>query len=75
MRVVGATAAVRHARTGRGQHTAWSDGRSAPGLGALLTPKPCVVALANKTVRTAWTLVTSGEAYTPAPAQPKPAAA
>ncbi len=40
VRVVGATAAVRHARTGRGQHTAWSDGRSAPGLGALLTPKP-----------------------------------
>jgi transposase len=61
--VVGATAVIQHAKPG---------GRSAsPWLLALLGRKPrklAAVALANKTARIVWAMMTSGEAYRPAPA-------
>jgi transposase len=56
--VVGATAVVQHARSGRG--------RASPWLLALLQRKPpklAAVALANKTARIAWKLMLTGQAY------------
>jgi transposase len=60
--VVGATAVVQHAKPG---------GRSAsPWLLALLGRKPrklAAVALANKTARIVWAMMSSGQAYRPRP--------
>lgn len=56
--VVGATAAIRQVRIGRGQQSRW--------LTELLARKPAklaAVALANKTARVAWKLMISGESY------------
>jgi transposase len=61
--VLGATAVVRHAKPGRPSTSAW--------LLRLLERKPrklAAVALANKTARIIWAMMTSGEAYRPAPA-------
>jgi transposase len=58
--VVGATATINQVRRGRGRPSPW--------LVALLKRKPpklAAVALANKTARTAWKLMVSGEHYTP----------
>lgn len=66
--VLGATAVVRHAAPGKG--SAW--------LLSLLGRKPrklAAVALANKMARTAWAMMTSGEAYRQPAGQPAPAAA
>jgi transposase len=60
--VVGATAVIQHAKPGR--PTAW------PWLLALLGRKPrklAAVALANKTARIVWAMMTRGEAYRPRP--------
>ncbi len=57
--VSGATACIRHAKSGRA---------SSPWLAELLKRKPpkvAAVALANKTARIAWKLMTSGERYDP----------
>jgi transposase len=61
--VVGATAVIQHAKPGRRSASPW--------LLALLGRKPrklAAVALANKTARIVWAMMTSGEAYRPAPA-------
>lgn len=58
--VVGATAVVAQARRGRGSPAPW--------LVELLKHKPpklAAVALANKTARIAWKLMTTGETYNP----------
>ena len=59
--VVGATAAIRQVRAGKGQPWPW--------LSELLARKPAklaAVALANKNARIAWKLMVSGESYRPA---------
>ena len=64
--VVGATSVIRHTRLAKAQ-------RKSPWLDALLArkcPKLVAIALANKTARIAWKLLTSGEAYTPTRARP-----
>jgi len=69
--VVGATAVVWQTRRGVGRHPM-------PWLIKLMERKPAklaAVALANKTARVVWKLMTSGEAYDPTPAKPVPAAA
>jgi transposase len=56
--VVGASAVIRQARLGRGRPSPW--------LLALLARKPAklaAVALANKTARIAWTMMSSGDSY------------
>lgn len=58
--VSGATACIRHARNRRGRPSPW--------LVELLKRKPpkvAAVALANKTARIAWKIMTSGERYDP----------
>jgi transposase len=63
--VVGATAVIRQARRG--------GGRPSPWLVELLKRKPpklAAIALANKTARIAWKLMTSGETYDPGHAAP-----
>jgi len=58
--VSGATACIRHAKSRRGRPSPW--------LFELLKRKPpkvAAVALANKTARIAWKLMTSGERYDP----------
>ena len=60
MLVSGATACIKHAKSGRGSPSPW--------LAELLKRKPpkvAAVALANKTARIAWKLMTSGERYDP----------
>jgi len=59
--VSGATAYIRHVRSGRSTPSPW--------MAELLKRKPpklAAVALANKTARIAWKLMTSGERYDPA---------
>jgi transposase len=61
--VCGATAYIRHVRSGRSTPSPW--------LADLLRRKPpklAAVALANKTARIAWKLMTSGQRYQPAAA-------
>jgi transposase len=56
--VVGATALIQQVRRGRSKPSPW--------LAAIIARKPpklAAVALANKTARTAWKLMTSGERY------------
>jgi transposase len=56
--VVGATAVIRYARTKTAAQTAW--------INSLLSKKPVrlvSVALANKTARIAWALLSRGEVY------------
>jgi transposase len=56
--VAGATAVIQQAKNGRGRPSPW--------LVALLARKPpklAAVALANKTARVAWKLLTTGESY------------
>jgi transposase len=58
--VSGAMACIRHARNRRSNSSSW--------LGELLKRKPpkvAAVALANKTARIAWKIMTSGERYDP----------
>lgn len=58
--VVGATAVIQHAKPGRRTASPW--------LLALLGRKPrklAAVALANKTARIVWAMMTSGQAYRP----------
>ena len=58
--VVGATAVIQHAKPGRPGASAWPP--------RLLERKPrklAAVALANKTARIIWAMMTSGEAYRP----------
>jgi transposase len=58
--VLGATAVIRQASNGRGDASAW--------LASLLKRKPAklaAVALANKTARIAWKLMTTGQHYDP----------
>jgi transposase len=59
--VLGATAYLRHVRSGRIAATPWLAG-----MLARKPPKLVAVALANKTARIAWKLMTSGERYDPA---------
>ena len=64
--VVGATAVILHQRRGDGRH-------KSPWLAQLLerkAPKLAAVALANKTARIVWKMLTSGAAYDPARALP-----
>ncbi len=68
--VLGATAVIQHAKPDRPTATPW--------LLSLLSRKPrklVAVALANKMARIVWAMMTSGEAYRPAPYRPAPAAA
>ena len=58
--VLGATAYLRHVRSGRIAATPWLAG-----MLARKPPKLVAVALANKTARIAWKLMTSGERYDP----------
>jgi transposase len=61
--VVGATAVIQHAKPGRPTASPW--------LLALLGRKPrklAAVALANKTARIVWAMMSSGQAYRPQPA-------
>ena len=64
LRVVGATAVIRYARTKTAADTAW--------INSLLARKPARLAsvvLANKTARIAWAVLAKGEVYrAPAPA-------
>jgi len=56
--VVGATAVLRHVRSGQGVGTEW--------IHALLkrkSPKLVAIALANKMARIAWKLMVTGEKY------------
>ena len=58
MLVAGATSVIQQAKKGRGRPSPW--------LVALLARKPpklAAVALANKTARIAWKLLTTGESY------------
>jgi transposase len=67
--VCGATAYLRHVRGGRTTPSPW--------LAGLLNRKPpklVAVALANKTARIAWKLMTSGQRYDPRRARPNIAA-
>ncbi len=60
MLVSGATTCIQHARSKRGRPSPW--------LVELLKRKPpkvAAVALANKTARIAWKIMTSGERYDP----------
>lgn len=60
--VVGATSVIRHTRIGHARH-------KSPWLDALLArkcAKLAAIALANKTARIVWKLMTSGETYNPA---------
>jgi len=59
--VTGATTYLRHVRSGRIAPSPWLAG-----LLARKPPKLVAVALANKTARIAWKLMTSGERYDPA---------
>jgi transposase len=59
--VTGATTYLRHVRSGRITPSPWLAG-----LLARKPPKLVAVALANKTARIAWKLMTSGERYDPA---------
>jgi transposase len=59
--VTAATSYLRHVRSGRIKATPWLAG-----LLARKPPKLVAVALANKTARIAWKLMTSGERYDPA---------
>lgn len=62
--VVGAAAVLRHARKGGSSSKTWAE--------ALLARKPfkvAAVALANKTARIAWAVLTRGEVFRNAPAQ------
>jgi transposase len=64
--VVGATAVIQQVRRGTGRP-------ASPWLAALLMRKPpklAAVALANKTARIAWKLMTTGENYQPGHARP-----
>ena len=68
--VIGATAVIRQARRGRGQHSPW--------LLALIRRKPpklAAVALANKVARIAWKLMVTGESYDGARMNAEPALA
>ena len=68
--VSGAMAVIQHARAGRSKPSPW--------LIELLRrkqPKPAAVALANKTARIAWKLMTSGQAYRAEPVGQGPASA
>ena len=70
--VVGATAVLRHQRTGQGKSML------SPWLDQLLKRKPpklVAVALANKLARIAWKLMVTGQAYSAKSARPTPAAA
>ncbi len=68
--VVGATSVIRHTKIGQSRHkSAWLDG-----LLARKCPKVAAIALANKTARIAWKLMTTGEAYKPAHEVPGPMA-
>ena len=61
--VLGATAVIQHAKPGRPATSPW--------LLSLLGRKPrklAAVALANKTARIVWAMMTRGEAYRPRPA-------
>ena len=61
--VLGATAVIQHAKPGRPASSPW--------LLNLLGRKPrklAAVALANKTARILWAMMTSGQTYRPAPA-------
>lgn len=61
--VLGATAVIQHAKPGRPATSPW--------LLNLLNRKPkklAAVALANKTARVVWAMMTGAEAYRPAPA-------
>lgn len=61
--VLGATAVIQHAKPGRRTATPW--------LLSLLGRKPrklAAVALANKTARIVWAMMTTGEGYRPPPA-------
>jgi transposase len=58
--VTGATSYLRHVRSGRITPSPWLAG-----LLARKPPKLVAVALANKTARIAWKLMTSGERYDP----------
>jgi transposase len=59
--VCGATAYLRHIRSGRTKPSPWLAG-----LLGRKPPKVAAVALANKTARIAWKLMTSGQRYDPA---------
>jgi transposase len=59
--VCGATAYLRHARSGRTTPSPWLAG-----LLKRKPPKLVAVALANKTARIIWKLMTTGERYDPA---------
>lgn len=66
--VVGATALLRHVRTGRSRNTS-------PWMINLLqrkSPKLVAVALANKIARIAWKLMVSGETYRQSEGKPQP---
>ena len=66
--VVGATALLRHVRTGRSRN-------ASPWIINLLqrkSPKLVAVALANKIARIAWTLMVSGETYRQSEGNPQP---
>ncbi len=65
--VCGATAYLRHVRSGRTTPSPWLAG-----LLSRKPPKLVAVALANKTARIAWKLMTSGQRYNPAPACARP---
>ena len=72
MLVVGATAVLRHHRTGRAKRML------SPQLEQLFKRKPpklVAVALANKLARIAWKLMVTGQAYSATSARPAPAAA
>jgi transposase len=68
--VVGATAVIQHAKPGRRTASPPVQARGRLWLLALLGRKPrklAAVALANKTARIVWAMMTSGEAYRPQP--------
>lgn len=68
--VVGATAVIQHAKPGRPAASPPVQARGRLWLLALLGRKPrklAAVALANKTARIVWAMMTSGQAYRPLP--------